>query len=350
MGITYRDSGVDTVAGGTFVKKIAPLVKSTFSERVITDIGGFGALFSGSFPDIKDPVLVSGTDGVGTKLKIAQMMNRHDTIGIDAVAMCVNDIITSGARPLFFLDYLSCGRLNENVMVDIIKGITDGCKESACSLIGGETAEHPGVMADDDYDIAGFAVGVVDRGQIINGENIKKGDIVIGLPSSGIHSNGYSLVRKLFFNIKKYNVNDQIPGLRKTLGEALLIPTRLYTKQVLSLVGSSLIVKGIIHITGGGFFENIPRILPKGLGVEIEASTFKRPDIFRVIQKEGDIDPVEMYSTFNMGIGLMIIIDAALEDKVIKRLKETGERPLTIGKITQAVNDDTVKINGIEKI
>ena len=201
MGLTYKDSGVDVEGGNSFVKKIAPIVRSTFSSRVITDIGGFGALFSGSFPEYSEPVLVSGTDGVGTKLKIAQMMNRHDTIGIDAVAMCVNDIVVSGARPLFFLDYIACGTLNEKVMVDIVTGLAEGCRQADCSLVGGETAEHPSVMAPDDYDIAGFAVGVVDKKSIINGESIKPGDAVIGLPSSGIHSNGYSMVRKLFFDL-----------------------------------------------------------------------------------------------------------------------------------------------------
>ena len=222
MSITYKDSGVDVDGGNNFVKRISPIVKATFSDRVITGLGGFGALFSGSFPEMKDPILVSGTDGVGTKLKIAQMMNKHDTIGIDAVAMCVNDILAHGAKPLFFLDYIACGKLREDVLVDIVKGMAEGCKLAGCSLVGGETAEHPNVMAEDDYDIAGFSVGIVDRAKIINNDFIAKDDILIGLPSSGIHSNGYSLVRKLFFDIKKYTAATILKDLSAPLGEILL--------------------------------------------------------------------------------------------------------------------------------
>jgi phosphoribosylformylglycinamidine cyclo-ligase len=226
MGLTYKDSGVDIEAGNSFVKKIAPIVKATFDNRVITDLGGFGALYNGSFPEMKEPVLVSGTDGVGTKLQIARMMDRHDTIGIDAVAMCVNDILTSGARPLFFLDYIACGRVVENRMVDIVKGLAHGCSQAGCALVGGETAEHPEVMPEDDYDIAGFSVGIVDRSKMIDGKNIQPGQIVIGIASSGIHSNGYSFVRKLFFKEKKYSVTMKIEELGTPAGENLLTPTR----------------------------------------------------------------------------------------------------------------------------
>ena len=339
MGLTYKESGVDVDGGNRFVRRIAPIVKKTFTDRVITGIGGFGALFSGSFPEMKDPVLVSGTDGVGTKLKIAQMMHKHDTIGIDAVAMCVNDIIVSGARPLFFLDYLSCGRLDEDVLVDIVSGMARGCSESGCSLVGGETAEHPAVMDPDDYDIAGFAVGVVDRSRIIDGTRIVPGDVIIGLPSSGIHSNGYSMVRKLFFDIKKMNVNTTLPGLKGTLGENLLVPTRLYPKAVMACLDRGLEIKGIVHITGGGFYENIPRILPDNCAVDIDRASFTVPEIFRVIQKEGSVDDREMFTTFNMGVGLMIFASHAAGPQLMEALVSAGENPAVIGKVVPCGKD-----------
>lgn len=333
MGITYKDSGVDVEGGGRFVSKIAPIVKSTFTSRVITDIGGFGALYSGAFPDMEEPVLVSGTDGVGTKLKIAQMMNRHDTIGIDAVAMCVNDILVSGAAPLFFLDYISCGALREGVLVDVVKGIADGCLMAGCSLVGGETAEHPSVMAPDDYDIAGFAVGVVDRKKIINGSTIARGDVIIGLPSSGIHSNGYSLVRKLLFEIKGYSVDTRIDELGGKLGPVLLAPTRIYCKSVLGCIQRGITVKGMVHITGGGFYENVPRILPKGMAASISKASYSVPPIFAFIRREGDIDEREMYTTFNMGIGLMLVVDKNNVDAAIENLRASGESPKMIGEV-----------------
>ena len=315
MGITYKDSGVDVESGNNFVKQIAPIVKSTFSKRVITDLGGFGALFSGSFPELKDPVLVSGTDGVGTKLKIAQMMNVHDTIGIDAVAMCVNDILTLGAKPLFFLDYIACGKLVERVLVDVVKGMADGCKMAGCSLVGGETAEHPNVMAEDDYDIAGFAVGVVDKEKILNNDSISKKDILIGLSSSGVHSNGYSLVRKLFFDVKKYSLDIILNELSRPLGEVLLTPTRIYCKPILSCIDKGLNIKGIVHITGGGFYENIPRILPKKAAVKIDKANLNILPIFNVIRKEGGIDEREMFTTFNMGTGLILVVNKMMPIK-----------------------------------
>jgi phosphoribosylformylglycinamidine cyclo-ligase len=342
MGLTYRDAGVDVEGGNAFVKRIGPLVKETFTERVITDIGGFGALFSGKFPEMEEPVLVSGTDGVGTKLRIAQLMNRHDTIGIDAVAMCVNDIITSGAQPLFFLDYISCGKLREDVMVDIVKGIAQGCKEGQCSLIGGETAEHPNVMEDEDYDIAGFAVGVVDKKNIINGRSIAPGDRIIGLPSSGIHSNGYSLVRKVFFDLKGYTVASEVPGLEGTLGDNLITPTRLYTEPVMACIRENILLKGLVHITGGGFYENIPRILPDNTGVEIDTSSFTVPSIFSVIQKEGDITTREMYTTFNMGIGMMVFVEADAADAALKVFKATGHDAVEIGKVVSCDKEERV--------
>jgi phosphoribosylformylglycinamidine cyclo-ligase len=335
MGLTYKDSGVDVDAGNSFVKKITPIVKSTFDRRVITDIGGFGALYSGSFPGMKEPVLVSGTDGAGTKTRLAQMMNVHDTIGIDAVAMCVNDILVSGAAPLFFLDYISCGRLNENVLVDIIKGMAEGCRQAGCSLVGGETAEHPGIMPEDDYDLAGFSVGVVDREKIINGSDITKGDVIIGLPSSGIHSNGYSLVRKLFFDIKKYDLSARISDLPDSLGRVLLTPTRIYCKSILDCINRSARIKGMVHITGGGFYENIPRILPENTSVTIDKSSYTLPPVFMVIQREGNITEMEMYTTFNMGIGMMIFAGKNDAPGIIDILSSAGEKPCVIGEVKE---------------
>ncbi len=333
MAITYKDSGVDVEGGNRFVKRIAPFVKDTFSKNVITEIGGFGALFSADFKEMEEPVLVSGTDGVGTKLKIAQKMDKHDTIGIDAVAMCVNDIITSGAMPLFFLDYISCGKLKEDVLVDVVKGIAAGCKQGECSLVGGETAEHPGVMPDDDYDIAGFSVGVVDKKNIINGAGITAGDKIIALPSSGIHSNGYSLVRKLFFEIKKYDLSHKFDDLDMTLGETLLTPTQIYVKALKPVLGYGL--KGLVHITGGGFYENIPRILPEKAAVKIEKAALPVHPIFRIIEREGGIEEREMFTTFNMGTGMMIFTSPENCDNVLSELKKGGHNPSLIGEVTE---------------
>ncbi|MCP4135317.1 MAG: phosphoribosylformylglycinamidine cyclo-ligase [bacterium] len=344
MGITYKDSGVDVEGGNSFVKKISPIVKSTFSDRVITGIGGFGALFSGSFPEYKDPVLVSGTDGVGTKLQIAQKLDIHDTIGIDAVAMCVNDIIVSGAKPLFFLDYISCGKLKENVMVDVVKGIAEGCKRSGCSLIGGETAEHPNVMPEDDYDIAGFAVGIVDREKIIDGSSIQPGDKIIGLASSGIHSNGYSLIRKLFFDVKGYGLEKEVPGSGESLGKILLEPTKLYVKSVLDCLEAGISLKGIVHVTGGGFYENIPRILPEKTAVNIQKSSFEILPIYKFIQEEGEISEKEMFTTFNMSIGMIFFVSPEEEKKTLEAIKSAGDRAFSIGTVEE-FTDEKVKIN-----
>lgn len=342
MGLTYRDSGVDVEGGNSFVKKIAPIVKGTFSDRVITDIGGFGALFRGSFPEMKDPVLVSGTDGVGTKLQVAKMMNRHSTIGIDAVAMCVNDIVTSGARPLFFLDYISCGKLNRDLLVDVVKGIAEGCKMSGCSLVGGETAEHPDVMGTDEYDIAGFSVGVVDREKIINGSEIRPGNRIIGLHSSGIHSNGFSMVRKLLFGIKKYSIDEEIGCLEKKLGEVLLEPTRIYVKQILAALDQGLKINGLVHITGGGFYENVPRILPEGMSAVFDKSSFKIPEIFGLIQRDGDVSGREMFTTFNMGIGMMVFCEPDQCDALMKSFKMSGEQPAVIGEVVEKEKDSVI--------
>jgi len=333
MALTYKDSGVDVEGGNRFVKRIAPFVRGTFTKNVLTDIGGFGSLYLANFKDMEEPVLVSGTDGVGTKLKVAQMMNKHDTIGIDAVAMCVNDIITSGAKPLFFLDYISCGKLKEDVLVDVVKGISEGCIQAECSLVGGETAEHPGVMDVDDYDIAGFSVGVVDKKNIINGKDIIPGDLIIGLPSSGIHSNGYSLVRKLFFEEKKYSVNTKLNDLDDILGNILLKPTKIYVKALHRVLSSGFNVKGVVHITGGGFYENIPRILPADISAKILKNSYTAPPIFKVIEKEGEISEREMYTTFNMGIGMMLIVSKDIADKVLELLCFDEIEPCIIGEI-----------------
>ncbi|MFA5518418.1 MAG: phosphoribosylformylglycinamidine cyclo-ligase [Spirochaetota bacterium] len=343
MSLTYKDSGVDVEGGNRFVKKITPFVRSTFTPGVITDIGGFGALFSPDFSGMEEPVLVSGTDGVGTKLRIAQKMNKHDTIGIDAVAMCVNDIITSGAKPLFFLDYISCGRLKEDVLVDVVKGIAEGCIMSSCSLVGGETAEHPGVVPDDEYDIAGFSVGIVDRKKIIDGNTIGSGDIIIGIASSGIHSNGYSLVRKLFLEMKGYSLDKKFNDLEKTLGETLLVPTTIYVKGIKSSMESGINPKGIVHITGGGFYENIPRILPQNTSVVIEKKSFPVPPIFNIIKKEGSVNEAEMFTTFNMGIGMMIFVDKSQGDAALKVLDKAGYPSYIIGEVIP-YKDERVQI------
>lgn len=339
MGLTYKDSGVDIEGGNSFVKKILPVVKKTFSGRVINSPAGFGALFSGAFPDMKHPVLVSGTDGVGTKLEIARMMNVHNTIGIDAVAMCVNDILTLGARPLFFLDYISCGKLNEDVMVDVIRGVAEGCSIAGCSLIGGETAEHPGIMSEDDYDIAGFSVGVVDEEKIISGTNIIEGDVIIALPSSGIHSNGYSLVRKLFFEIKKYTHETELAELSRPLGEVLLTPTRIYCREVIKCLDSGMEIKGIAHITGGGLYENIPRILTEDTCAKIEKSAIDTPPVFKIIEREGDIAEREMYTTFNMGAGMMLVVGKGAADKTIEILRGEGIDARIAGEIVKRDKD-----------
>jgi len=338
MAITYKDAGVDVEGGNRFVKKIAPFVRSTFTKDVLTDIGGFGSLYAANFQGMDEPVLVSGTDGVGTKLKIAQMMNKHDTIGIDAVAMCVNDIVTNGAKPLFFLDYISCGKLREDVLVDVVKGIAEGCLQSGCSLVGGETAEHPGVMDADDYDIAGFSVGVVDKKKIINGENISSGDIIIGLPSSGIHSNGYSLVRKLMFDVKKYTAATKLNDLDEDLGNTLLTPTKIYVKALHSALNAGVPIKGLVHITGGGFYENIPRILPNDAAVKILKNSYPVPPIFKVMERDGEISEKEMFTTFNMGIGMMVFIAKDSADEAMKQLKTDGITPYIIGEVTKFDN------------
>ncbi len=334
MKLTYKKSGVDINEGNKLVDMIKPLARSTFKPFVLTDIGSFGALCTLDKPNYKSPVLVSGTDGVGTKLKIAFMMNKHDTVGIDLVAMCVNDIVTSGARPLFFLDYFASGKLSTKQAADVIKGIADGCKIADCSLIGGETAEMPGFYDKGEYDLSGFSVGVVERKSIINGAAIKEGDVLIGLASSGIHSNGYSLVRKLFFDINRISPKKKIKELGCTLGEELIKPTKIYVKSILKVLQTHKI-KGIAHITGGGLTENLPRVIPKKakLKCTIEKGSWPVHNIFNLMQEMGSIPEDEMYKTFNMGIGMVVIIKQTDAKKVLAKLKRLGESAYVIGRI-----------------
>ncbi|MBQ2679837.1 MAG: phosphoribosylformylglycinamidine cyclo-ligase [Firmicutes bacterium] len=334
MGLNYKDAGVDVEAGYKAVKLMSEHVKSTFGKEVLTDIGGFGGLYSIAGYSMKEPVLVSGTDGVGTKLKIAFSMDKHDTVGIDCVAMCVNDIICLGATPLFFLDYIACGKNEPEKIAEIVKGVAEGCRQSGMALIGGETAEMPGFYTEDEYDMAGFAVGIVDRAEIIDGSKIKEGDVLIGLPSSGLHSNGYSLARKIF-NPQKENINDKIEGLDKSIGEALIVPTKIYVKEILSLI-KEVEVKGISNITGGGFYENIPRMFPKGKNfcAEIKKGTWRIPEVFNVMGRLGGVSEKDMFNTFNMGIGMVIAVSPENAEKAVDTLKKAGGDGYIIGKVT----------------
>ncbi len=334
MKLTYKKSGVDISKGNKLVNIIKPIVRSTFKPYVMSDIGSFGAFCKLDTSVHKNPVLVSSTDGVGTKLKIAFMLNKHATVGIDLVAMCVNDILTSGAQPLFFLDYFASGKLSTRQAADVIKGIAEGCKMADCSLIGGETAEMPGFYNKGEYDLSGFAVGVVDRKAIINGAGIKNGDMLIGLSSNGLHSNGYSLVRKLFFDIKKYSPGKKIKELGCTIGEELLRPTKIYVKSILKIIRQYKI-KGIAHITGGGLTENLPRILPlkAKLKFVIEKESWPVHNIFNLVQTMGAVSDREMYKTFNMGIGLVLVVRQSDSKKIIKRLKQLRENAFIIGRI-----------------
>ena len=333
MSEAYKRAGVDIAAGNEAVERMKKHVARTFRPEVLAGLGGFGGLFALDKNKYEDPVLVSGTDGVGTKLKLAIALDKHDTIGIDAVAMCVNDIAVSGAEPLFFLDYLACGKLVPEKAEAIVKGVAEGCVQAGCALIGGETAEMPGMYADGDYDIAGFAVGIVERKRIIDGSQIRAGDALIGFASSGVHSNGFSLVRNVLLDSGKYKLEDHVPELGASLGEVLLEPTRIYVKLVQHLI-RKVQVKGLAHITGGGLIENIPRILPAGTDANIKLGTWFVPPIFRLLEREGRLAHDDLYRTFNMGIGLVAVVPDDQKEAALEAAGEAGETAWVIGGIT----------------
>jgi phosphoribosylformylglycinamidine cyclo-ligase len=332
--ITYRKAGVDIDEGERFVRIISPLVRKTFRPEVLTDIGSFGALFRLDVAKYKEPVLVSGTDGVGTKLKVAFMTDRHNTVGIDLVAMCVNDILTSGAEPLFFLDYFATGRLSPEKAALVIEGIVEGCRDAGCALIGGETAEMPGFYKDGEYDLSGFAVGAVERSRIIDGSDIKAGDSLIGLLSTGLHSNGYSLVRKVFFDVRKMDVSTYLPDLGTTLGDELLKPTRIYVKAFNALK-DRIRLKGIAHITGGGIPGNLPRVFPDGAGAVIRKGSWTVPPVFRLIQEMGNVPQEDMARTFNMGIGCIMVVPQETAGNAVSLLGEAGFNSYIIGSVVK---------------
>ncbi len=328
---SYAAAGVNIQAGYEGVKLMKKHVERTFIPGVCSDIGGFGGLFAPDLAGMQEPVLVSGTDGVGTKQRIAQLMDRHDTVGIDCVAMCVNDIICCGARPLFFLDYIAIGKNEPEKVAALVSGVAEGCVRAGCALIGGETAEHPGTMAPDDYDLAGFSVGIVDKPKIIDQKKMRPGDVILALPSSGVHSNGYSLVRKVF-DVEHADLGRVWDELGVPLGEALLTPTKIYVKPVLAAMAKAEI-HGVSHITGGGFYENIPRSIPDGLGARIEKAAVQTPGIFALIQRLGDIPERDMFNTFNMGVGMSLIVAKEGADAAMDALRAAGETPYVIGEI-----------------
>ena len=331
---SYAAAGVDIEAGYKGVKLMKPYVERTNIPGVVSGIGGFGGLFAPDIKGMEEPILVSGTDGVGTKQRIAQLMDKHDTVGIDCVAMCVNDIICCGAKPIFFLDYIAIGKNVPEKVAELVKGVAEGCVQAGCALIGGETAEHPGVMPPDDYDLAGFAVGIVDKKKLIDNSSMAEGDVIIALPSSGIHSNGYSLVRKVF-GIENADLDAKPAALGgQTLGEALLTPTKIYVKPVLALL-EACTVKGISHITGGGFYENIPRAIPDGLCARIDKASVKTPAIFSLLAECGRVPERDMFNTYNMGVGMSVVVPAAEAEKALKVLKAKGEDAYIIGSIVR---------------
>ena len=332
MAITYKDAGVDKEAGYQEVQLIKNFISKTHSPEVLGGIGGFSGLFDLGALNYKNPVLASGTDGVGTKVVLAQMMDKHDTVGEDCVAMCVNDILCQGAKPILFLDYIATGKLVPEKMADIVKGVASGCEKAGASLLGGETAEMPGIYAEDDYDLAGFAVGVVEKDDIITGEDIREGDVLLGLPSSGVHSNGFSLVRKIIFDVKGFSLDDNIEGLNKTLGEELLTPTRIYVKDVLPLI-EKYNIKGLAHITGGGLYENLPRVLPEGLGANLDLKDVEVPKIFNLLQEWGNISTDEMLSTFNMGIGMVLVVPEEDATRIVEKFYQEEKIIYNLGKV-----------------
>lgn len=329
----YKNSGVDIEAGYKSVELMKKYVQGTMRPEVLTGLGGFSGAFSmEKFKNMEKPTLVSGTDGVGTKIKLAFLMDKHDTIGIDCVAMCVNDIACAGGEPLFFLDYIACGKNYPEKIASIVSGVAEGCKQSDAALIGGETAEHPGLMPEDEYDLAGFAVGVVDEKDIITGADLKAGDVLIGMASSGVHSNGFSLVRKIF-EMTKESLDTYYDELGKTLGEALLVPTRIYVKALRSVKEAGVRVKACSHITGGGFYENVPRMLPEGKHAMIRKDSYEVPSIFKLMAKKGQVEEKMMYNTYNMGLGMVLAVDPADVDKTMEAIKAAGETPYVVGEI-----------------
>ena len=330
---SYAAAGVDVTAGYEAVERIKPMVESTYIPGVMGTLGGFGAMFAPDLTGMKKPVLVSGTDGVGTKLKLAFLMDKHDTVGIDCVAMCVNDIICGGAAPLFFLDYIACGKNYPGRIADIVSGITEGCRQAECALVGGETAEMPGFYPEEEYDLAGFSVGLVDEEKIIDGRRLSEADVLIGLASSGVHSNGFSLVRKVF-DVEHADLKTPREDLGgKSLGEALLAPTRIYVRSVKALLRAGVDIHAVSHITGGGFYENVPRMMTQGLTAQIDLSTFPRLPIFDLIQKTGDIPERDMYNTYNMGIGMILALPAEQAEQALSVLKGAGETAYQIGRV-----------------
>ena len=330
---SYREAGVDIEAGYQGVRLMQQHVKRTLIPGVISDLGGFGGLFAPDLTGMAEPVLVSGTDGVGTKQRIAQLMDKHDTVGIDCVAMCANDIICCGAKPLFFLDYIAIGKNDPEKVASLVSGVAEGCVQSGCALIGGETAEHPGTMSPDDYDLAGFCVGIVDKSKVIDHSKMVPGDVVLALPSSGLHSNGYSLVRKVF-DVEHAGLGRYVDELGTTLGEALLTPTLLYVKPVLAAIGAAE-VKGVSHITGGGFYENVPRAVPDGLCAKLGKAAIRTPAIFSLLQRTGNIPERDMFNTYNMGVGMTLTVSAATADAALAALRANGCDAYVLGEIVQ---------------
>ena len=329
----YKNAGVDIEAGYESVELMKKYVKETMRPEVLGGLGGFSGAFSmEAIKGMEEPVLLSGTDGCGTKVKLAFLLDKHDTIGIDCVAMCVNDVVCAGGEPLFFLDYIACGKNYPEKIATIVSGVAEGCKQSGCALIGGETAEHPGLMPEDEYDLAGFTVGVVDKKDIITGEDLKAGDVLIGMASTGVHSNGFSLVRKIF-KMDKETLNTYHEELGKTLGEALLAPTRIYVKALKNVKEAGVRVKACSHITGGGFYENVPRMLPEGKHAVIKKDSYEVPAIFKMMEREGNVEEHMMYNTYNMGIGMIVAVDPADVEKTMEAMRAAGDTPYVIGEI-----------------
>ncbi|WP_078429301.1 phosphoribosylformylglycinamidine cyclo-ligase [Alkalihalobacterium alkalinitrilicum] len=344
MSEAYKKAGVDIEAGYEAVERMKKHVARTKRPEVLGGLGSFGGMFDLSQFNLKEPVLVSGTDGVGTKLMLAFMMDKHDTIGIDAVAMCVNDIVVQGAEPLYFLDYIACGKAVPERIEAIVKGIADGCEQAGCAIVGGETAEMPGMYSEEEYDLAGFAVGIGEKSELITGNDIEEGDVIIGIASNGLHSNGFSLVRKVLLDQAKLSLQEEIPSLGRALGDELLQPTRIYVKPLLQIM-KEFKVKGLAHITGGGFYENIPRMLPDGVGAHIDFGSWPIHAIFELIQNKGDISSKDMFSTFNMGIGMAVVVSEDELQPVLQKLSESGEKAYIIGRVTKEAG---VSIGGLE--